>query len=71
MQNKKGLEDILLLSVMNFKDYNKLVREIYPRTLGFNVVGYISSIELLDTFVYSFTTEYNTKFFGKVHHEFV
>lgn len=54
---------------MNFKDYNKLVRK-YIQERGFNVVGYISSIKLLDTFVYSFTTEYNTKFFGKVHHEF-
>ena len=54
---------------MNFKDCNKLVRK-YIQEYGFNVVGYISSIELLDTFVYSFTTEYNTKFFGKVHHEF-
>ena len=45
---------------MNFKDYNKLVRK-YIQERGFNVVGYISSIELLDTFVYSFTTEYNTK----------
>lgn len=54
---------------MNFKDCNKLVRK-YIQEHGFNVVGYISSIELLDTFVYSFTTEYNTKFFGKVHHEF-
>jgi hypothetical protein len=54
---------------MNFKDCNKLVRK-YIQERGFNVVGYISSIELLDTFVYSFTTEYNTKFFGKVHHEF-
>lgn len=54
---------------MNFKDCNKLVRK-YIQEHGLNVVGYISSIELLDTFVYSFTTEYNTKFFGKVHHEF-
>ena len=54
---------------MNLKDCNKLVRK-YIQEHGSNDVGYISSIELLDTFVYSFTTEYNTKFFGKVHHEF-
>ena len=54
---------------MNLKDCNKLVRK-YIQEHGSNDVGYISPIELLDTFVYSFTTEYNTKFFGKVHHEF-
>ena len=54
---------------MNFKDCNKLVRK-YIQEHGSNVVGYMSSIELLDTFVYSFTTEYNTNFFGKIHHGF-
>ena len=54
---------------MNLKDFNKLVRK-YIQEHGSNVLGYISSIELLDTFVYSFTTEYNTKFFGKIYHGF-
>ena len=50
---------------MNLKDCNKLVRK-YIQEHGSNDVGYISSIELLD----SFTTEYNTKFFGKIYHGF-
>ena len=54
---------------MNFKDCNKLVRKNIQEH-GSNVIGYISSIELLDTFVYSFTTEYNTNFFDKIHHGF-
>jgi len=54
---------------MDFKDCNKLVRK-YIQEHDSNVVGYISAIELLDTFVYSFTTEYNTKFFSKIHREF-
>lgn len=54
---------------MNLKDCNKLVRK-YIQEHGSNDVGYISPIELLDTFVYSFTTEYNTKFFDKIYHGF-
>ena len=54
---------------MNVKDCSKLVRK-YIQEHGSNVLGYISSIELLDTFVYSFTTKYNTKFFGKIYHGF-
>ena len=54
---------------MVFKDCSKLVRK-YIQEHGSNDVGYISPIELLDTFVYSFTTEYNTKFFGKIYHGF-
>ena len=48
---------------MDFKDCNKLVRK-YIQEHDSNVVGYISSIESLDIFIYLFTTEYNTKFFS-------
>ena len=54
---------------MVFKDCSKLVRK-YIQEYGSNVIGYISSIESLDTFVYTFATEYNAKFFGRIHRGF-
>ena len=54
---------------MNIKDCNKLVRK-YIQEHGSNVLGYISSNELLDTFVCTFASEYNAKFFGKIHRGF-
>ena len=41
---QRGLEDILLLSVMDFKDYNKLVRKYIQEHVS-NVVGYILPIQ--------------------------
>ena len=55
---------------MNVKDCNKLVRKYIQEQRFQRFLATYHQIELLDTFVYSFTTEYNTKSLVKIHHGF-